>query len=154
MKYLHIAFTLVLFTFANIVFGQKNNEEEGLKKAINALFDGMRKSDSTLMRTAFNPHAILQTIVKTKAGNTEVRNTDLNLFIKSIAKPHAEIYDERIVFTKILIDDALASVWTDYQFYIGDKFSHCGVNSFQLVKMNNDWKIVYLIDTRRKENCN
>lgn len=154
MKYLHIAFTLALFTFANIAYGQKNNEEEGIKKAINALFDGMRKSDSTLMRTAFNPQAILQTIVKTKAGNTEVRNTDLNLFIKSIAKPHAEIYDERIVFTKILIDDALASAWTDYQFYIGDKFSHCGVNSFQLVKMNNDWKIVYLIDTRRKENCN
>lgn len=154
MNYLRIALTLALFTLANIVYGQKNNEEEGIKKAINALFDGMRKSDSTLMRTAFNPQAILQTIVKTKAGTTEVRSTDLNLFIKSIAKPHAEIYDERIVFTKILIDDALASVWTDYQFYIGDKFSHCGVNSFQLVKMNNDWKIVYLIDTRRKENCN
>ncbi|RWU06304.1 nuclear transport factor 2 family protein [Pedobacter chitinilyticus] len=154
MNYLRIAFTLALFTLANIVYGQKNNEEEGIKKAINALFDGMRKSDSTLMRTAFNPQAILQTIVKTKAGATEVRSTDLNLFIKSIAKPHAEIYDERIVFTKILIDDALASVWTDYQFYIGDKFSHCGVNSFQLVKVNNDWKIVYLIDTRRKENCN
>lgn len=154
MNYLRIAFTLALFTLANIVYGQKNNEEEGIKKAINALFDGMRKSDSTLMRTAFNPQAILQTIVKTKAGTTEVRSTDLNLFIKSIAKPHAEIYDERIVFTKILIDDALASVWTDYQFYIGDKFSHCGVNSFQLVKVNNDWKIVYLIDTRRKENCN
>jgi hypothetical protein len=154
MNYLRIALTLALFTLANIVYGQKNNEEEGIKKAINALFDGMRKSDSTLMRTAFNPQAILQTIVKTKAGTTEVRSTDLNLFIKSIAKPHAEIYDERIVFTKILIDDALASVWTDYQFYIGDKFSHCGVNSFQLVKVNNDWKIVYLIDTRRKENCN
>ena len=154
MNYLRIALTLALFTFANMVYGQKNNGEEGVKKAINALFDGMRKSDSTLMRTAFNPQAILQTIVKTKAGTTEVRSTDLNLFIKSIAKPHAEIYDERIVFTKILIDDALASVWTDYQFYIGDKFSHCGVNSFQLVKVNNDWKIVYLIDTRRKENCN
>ena len=154
MNYLRIAFTLALFTLANIVYGQKNNEEEGIKKAINALFDGMRKSDSTLMRTAFNPQAILQTIVKTKAGTTEVRSTDLNLFIKSIAKPHAEIYDERIVFTKILIDDALASVWTDYQFYIGDKFSHCGVNSFQLVRINGQWKIQYLIDPRRKDNCN
>ena len=154
MNYLRIALTLALFTLANMAYGQKNKEEEGIKKAINALFDGMRKSDSTLMRTAFNPQAILQTIVKTKTGTTEIRNTDLNLFIKSIAKPHTEIYDERIVFTKILIDDALASVWTDYQFYIGDKFSHCGVNSFQLVKVNNDWKIVYLIDTRRKENCN
>jgi len=58
------------------------------------------------------------------------------------------------VFAKILIDSQLASVWTDYKFYIGDKFSHCGVNSFQLVKLNDGWKIVYIIDTRRKEGCN
>ncbi|HUH33176.1 MAG TPA: hypothetical protein VLZ28_04430, partial [Daejeonella sp.] len=60
----------------------------------------------------------------------------------------------RITFDQVLIDDNLASVWTSYQFYIGDKFSHCGVNSFQLVKGKEGWKIVYLIDTRRKENCN
>ncbi len=154
MNYLRIAFILILFCATNIVYGQKNGEEEGVKKAVNLLFDGMRKSDSTLIRAAFNQGAILQTIVKTKAGDNEVKSTDLNLFIKSIAKPHPNIYDERIVFTKILIDDGLASVWTDYQFYIGDKFSHCGVNSFQLVKVGNDWKIAYLIDTRRKDNCN
>lgn len=154
MKYLRIALAVMLFTFANIAYGQKNNEEEAIKKAINALFDGMRKSDTTLMRTAFNQGAILQTIVKSKAGATEVRSTDLNLFVQSIAKPHPSVYDERIVFTKILIDGELASVWTDYQFYIGDKFSHCGVNSFQLVKVGSEWKIVYLIDTRRKDHCN
>jgi len=154
MNYLRVAFILILFCATNIVYGQNNGEEEGVKKAVNLLFDGMRKSDSTLIRAAFNQGAILQTIVKTKAGNNEVKSTDLNLFIKSIAKPHPNIYDERIVFTKILIDDGLASVWTDYQFYIGDKFSHCGVNSFQLAKVGNDWKITYLIDTRRKDNCN
>ncbi|WP_343531138.1 hypothetical protein [Pedobacter sp.] len=154
MNYLRFALILALFTFTNTVYGQKNSQEEGIKKAINSLFDGMRKSDSTLMRSAFNQGAILQTIVKTKAGNNEVRSTDLNLFISSIGKPHSSVYDERIVFTKILIDDGLASVWTDYKFYISDKFSHCGVNSFQLVKIGAEWKITYLIDTRRKENCN
>ncbi|WP_113663738.1 nuclear transport factor 2 family protein [Pedobacter nanyangensis] len=154
MKQLRIAFILALFILPHVTYGQKAHEEESIKKAINALFDGMRRSDSTLMRSAFNQGAILQTIVKTKVGATEVRSTDLNLFVQSIAKPHPLVYDERIVFTKILIDGELASVWTDYQFYIGDKFSHCGVNSFQLVKYGNDWKIVYLIDTRRKDHCN
>lgn len=154
MNYLRIALILILFTATTEVYGQKNSEEEGVKNAVNLLFDGMRKSDSTLIRAAFNQSAILQTIVKTKAGNNEVKSTDLNLFVKSITKPHPDIYDERIVFTKILIDNGLASVWTDYKFYIGDKFSHCGVNSFQLVKVGNDWKIAYLIDTRRKDNCN
>ncbi|MFN0255233.1 nuclear transport factor 2 family protein [Pedobacter ureilyticus] len=132
----------------------QNPDEEAIKKTINQLFDGMRKSDSTLIRAAFNKEAILQTIGKTKEGNTIVRNTDLNQFIAGISKPHPDVYDERIAFTKILIDDNLASVWTDYKFYIEEKFSHCGVNSFQLVKTEKDWKILYLIDTRRKENCN
>lgn len=53
----------------------------------------------------------------------------------------------------ILIDGNLASVWTDYKFYIDDQFSHCGVNSFQLFKGKDGWKVIYIIDTRRKENC-
>ena len=132
----------------------QNKEEEAIKKTINQLFDGMRKADSSLVKQAFSEGAILQTIAKTKEGTALVKGADLDSFITSIAKPHPAVYDERIVFTKILIDDNLASVWTDYKFYIGDRFNHCGVNSFQLVKVGDNWKIVYLIDTRRKENCN
>lgn len=154
MKHLTIIFILILSCLSAKLFAQHLAEEEAIKKTINNLFTGMRNADSSMVRSAFNQGAILQTIGKTKDGNGVVRSSDLNAFIASIAKPHPEIYDERIVFTKILIDDQLASVWTDYQFYIGDKFSHCGVNSFQLVKVNDSWKIVYLIDTRRKEKCN
>ena len=42
---------------------------------------------------------------------------------------------------------------TPYKFYVGEKFSHCGVNSFQLVKIRGEWKIQYIIDTRRRQNC-
>lgn len=181
MNKLIIGLALLICTTTKAAFAQ-NNEEEAIKKTINQLFDSMRKSDSTLVRGAFNQGAILQTIGKTKDGNAVVKGSDLNSFVASIAKPHLEIYDERIVFTKILVDANLASVWTDYKFYIGEnhqnltsknnkkdfdssisnkkqtdiqwKFSHCGVNSFQLVKVGDNWKIVYLIDTRRKDNCN
>lgn len=183
MKYLRTVSIMMLLALTNVLYAQQSDEEANIKKTINQLFDGMRKSDSTLVGVAFNKGAILQTIGKTKDGNTLIRTTDLNEFKTIMAKPHPDIYDERIVFTKILIDDNLASVWTDYKFYIGDnhqnltsqknnrkdfdssisnknqseiqwKFSHCGVNSFQLVKTEAGWKIVYLIDTRRKENCN
>ncbi len=56
-------------------------------------------------------------------------------------------------FEVIRIDADLAVVWTPYKFFVGKKFSHCGVNSFQLIKLNGNWKIQYLIDTRRKEGC-
>ena len=38
-------------------------------------------------------------------------------------------------------------------FTLTGKFSHCGVDSFQLVFINGQWKIQCLIDTRRKQPC-
>jgi hypothetical protein len=47
----------------------------------------------------------------------------------------------------------MASVWAPYKFYLGDKFSHCGVDVFQLMKTGDGWKIIYIVDTRRKGDC-
>ncbi|WP_316830589.1 nuclear transport factor 2 family protein [Pedobacter aquatilis] len=138
------------------LFGQKvmaqNPEENAVKQTVNNLFAGMKNGDSTLAASAFATNSILQTIVS-KDGKNAVRTESVADFIKFIGTPHPQKYDERIVFTKILIDGPLASVWTDYKFYIDEKFSHCGVNSFQLVKGDKGWKIVYIIDTRRKDQC-
>ncbi|ARS41767.1 hypothetical protein CA265_19760 [Sphingobacteriaceae bacterium GW460-11-11-14-LB5] len=147
-----VIFALFLCCFATNGFAQ-SDEESAIKKTINNLFTGMKSGDSTLTRSAFAPAAIMQTIAN-KAGKVSVRTESVNDFIKFIATPHQEKYDERIVFTKILIDGPLAAVWTDYKFYLGEKFSHCGVNSFQLVKGDQGWQIVYIIDTRRKDKCN
>ncbi len=145
-------FALFLLFLTTEGFTQ-NDEESMVKKTITNLFTGMKDGDSSLTRGSFAPSAIMQTIVN-KEGKVSVRSESVNSFIKLIGMPHQEKYDERIVFTKILIDGPLATVWTDYKFYLGEKFSHCGVNSFQLVKGDQGWQIVYIIDTRRKEGCN
>lgn len=146
--------TVLLLVMITVSNAQKNNEEEAVKNTINLLFDGMRNSDTTMIRKAFAAKNTMETIAINKEGKAVVRTENVNNFIKSIGVPHPEKYDERITFNKILIDANLASVWTDYKFYIGDKFSHCGVNSFQLFKGDDGWKIIYIIDTRRKDNCN
>ena len=153
MKQIYLLLLIVVLGF-NKSFAQVKTEEDAVKATINRLFDGMRNADTTMLRNAFAAKNTLETIAKTKDGKFVVRTESLANFIKSIGTPHTEKYDERIVFTKILIDANLASVWTDYKFYVGDKFSHCGINSFQLFKGDDGWKIIYLIDTRRKDNCN
>lgn len=147
-----VIFALFLVCFGLQAFAQ-NDEESAIKKAVNNLFTGMKTGDSTLARSAFATGAVMQTIVN-KEGKVSVRNELVDNFIKLIGTPHKDQYDERIEFSKILIDGPLALVWTDYKFYLGDKFSHCGVNSFQLVKGDKGWQIVYIIDTRRKDKCN
>ena len=145
---------LLAFLSFSASFAQTNSEETAIKASINLLFDGMRNADTSMIRKAFAAKNTMETIAKGKDGKYIVRSESSNDFIKSVGMPHPEKYDERIVCTKILIDANLASVWTDYKFYLDDKFSHCGVNSFQLFKGDEGWKIIYLIDTRRKEGCN
>jgi hypothetical protein len=153
MKHIYVFLLPIVFGL-NKSYAQVNTEENAVKKTINLLFDGMRNGDTTMLRKAFATKSTMQTIAKTKDETFIVKTQSVNDFIKGVATPHPEKYDERIVFTKILIDANLASVWTDYKFFIGDKYSHCGVNSFQLFKGVDGWQIIYIIDTRRKDNCN
>lgn len=154
MKKIRLILILAITFCLNNVFAQKSNEEDAIKATINNLFDGMRASDSSMVRKAFAPTIIIQTIGKTKEGKFVVKTQDADGFVKSLGTLSKEKLDERIEFTKILVDNNLASVWTNYKFYFGDTFSHCGVNSFQLFKGEDGWKIIYIIDTRRKDNCN
>ena len=145
-------FFFLLLTLISIKsFAQ--TEEDKVKAPIIQFFDGMRKSDSALIKTSLAPNAILQTIVKNKEGKMLVHTENIQKFITGVTQPHEEVYDERITFDVIRIDADLAFAWTPYKFYVGQNFSHCGVNSFQLVRLNGEWKIQYIIDTRRKDNC-
>jgi len=139
----------VFFILMSSFIQAQTSEEALIKTAVNSLFDGMRTSDSVKINQAFSKTAILQTINK----DGEVKNENVKAFLSNISKVQKGALDERITFSNILIDGSLASVWTPYEFYYQGKFSHCGVNSFQLVKTDNVWKIQYIIDTRRQDNC-
>ena len=127
-------------------------ETAAVKQTITTFFDGMRRGDSTAVRSTLAPGVVFQ-VIANREGKTRVQTEKVAGFLKSVGTPHAEIYDERITFEQVLIDANLASVWTPYQFYLGSTFSHCGYNSFQLVKLAEGWKIAHIIDTKRKEKC-
>ena len=125
-------------------------ETEAVKQTVTAFFDGMRHGDSTAVRRTLAPTAVFHGF-SGQPPRLEIES--INGFLKSVGTPHPEIWDERVQFERVLIDANLASVWTPYEFYLGSKFSHCGYDSFQLVKLADSWKIAHVIDTRRKEKC-
>ena len=139
------------FCSASSISAQENTSQDSIAvaKVIKDMFTAMKTSDTNLLKTCFSSNAVFQTIV-TNNGLTEVKNELVQDFINSIGKQVPGSLDERITIGSLLIDANLASVWTPYQFYFKEKYSHQGVNSFQLVRGTNGWKIQYLIDTRRK----
>ena len=124
-----------------------------MQTVVNNLFTGMRNADPVLLKSAFSDSAILQTISRNKESKILVATESINEFADFISKLKRDSADERIQFETIKIDGPLAIVWAPYNFYFNGKFSHCGVNSFQLVRFDGIWKIQYLIDTRRRTGC-
>jgi len=146
--FLTISLTLLFYSTTTA-----QSTEDSVKAAVNNMFTAMKNADSAGLKNVFSETAVLQTISRTKEGETMVRTEVISEFVSFVGKSTKGDADEQISFGAVHIDGALASVWTPYQFYYKGKFSHCGVNSFQLVRIKGQWKIQYIIDTRRKENC-
>jgi len=119
---------------------------------VHRLFDGMRAGDSAAVRAVFHPAALLATAV-VRQGAPALQVDTLESFIRAVGTPHGEVWDERIHGEEVRIDGPLASVWAEYSFHSGGRFSHCGVDAFQLARGADGWRIIVLSDTRRREGC-
>lgn len=144
-------FVITCLLFSTNVFSQ--TPADSVKRVINKMFTAMKMGDSVMFMQCFADSALLQTVAKSKEGKVSVRSEQIPEFARQIVKLPKGAADERITFDIVKVDADLAIAWTPYQFYYNGSFSHCGVNSFQLVRISGQWKIQYIIDTRRKDNC-
>lgn len=122
--------------------------ESEVMRVVHAVFDGMRRVDSAMVRPLFHPQARLISVA-TRDGVPVVRVESVEDFIRSVGRPRTEVWDERLSNEKVETDGALASVWVDYEFFRGTTRNHCGVDHFLLVKDQGSWRIIELADTRR-----
>lgn len=127
-------------------------ERSAVLATVRRLFDGMRDGDSAAVRATFHPDAFLATTVQ-REGGAALKVDTLEAFIRAVGTPHEAVWDERLRSEEVRIDGPLASVWTEYSFYAGADFSHCGVNAFQLARTTDGWHIIALTDTRRRDGC-
>ena len=155
MRKILVLFFMLLCT-SYILKAQHTEEKAAVKQTIEQFFKGFHKGDTLLLKKTIHKDISAQTTFTSRKGEKVLRTTPnvystLVNFSKNV-KP-TDDYDERLLSYTIHIDGNLASVWTPYEFYNKGTFSHCGVNSFQLFNNNGQWQIVYLIDTRKRNDC-
>ncbi|MCC8358819.1 nuclear transport factor 2 family protein [Salinimicrobium sediminilitoris] len=146
--------TAIFLLLATVVVAQDPIEEDKVQRVVETFFEGFHARDSTIMKSVFHENPVIQTIGRSKTGETVLVREELQKVLKGIVGiPLKTDFKEVLHDYVIKIDGNMANVWTPYSFYMDETFSHCGVNSFQLLKVEEEWKIIYLIDTRRKEGC-
>ena len=137
---------LLIMIFASSVHAQ--NQE--VQKTIEDFFEAFHAKDTVKLKSICSDKIILQSIQENTKGG-KLSDEVASEFYKSIASIPANFnFQEKILSYSIQVDGTMAHAWTPYEFYINDKLSHKGVNAFTLFKENDIWKIIYVIDTRRK----
>ncbi|WP_296382846.1 nuclear transport factor 2 family protein [Winogradskyella sp.] len=150
MKQLVLMFILSIGLNVNA----QKSETENVKAKIIEFFDAFHKQDTTALKSMAKGDIKLQTISVNKEGKTVLQESSYKEFITSIASiPKDQTFEEKLLDFNIQVDGSMANAWTPYEFWFNGSFSHCGVNSFQLIKEGDDWKIIYLVDTRRRKGC-
>ena len=128
-------------------------DERHVLAVVERIFDAMRTRDTAALRAAFVPGASMATTTM-RNGQPVVEQDSVDAFVRSIAAaPPGLLLDERLRDPQVRVSDGLASVWVDYDFYAGERFSHCGVDAFHLARTTAGWQVVQLADTRRREGC-
>lgn len=140
---------LVLSLFAGMPLTAQK-DDKAIKAVINLFFEGLEKGDTVLLKKSCTDAPVMQTYMADRDGKWQVFTEDFSELVAFVGTPAKDKFDEQIEFESILSEPSLASVWTPYKFYLNGKISHCGTNSFQLVKTDEGWKIQYILDTRRK----
>ena len=147
-----ILIVLVLLGVTSVTAQEK--EEAAVKRVVETFFEGFHKQDSVLMKSVLAREVVLQTTGRNKEGKTQFKNEKINRLITSIVSiPDSVSFEEKLTSWSIQVDRTMANAWVGYEFWLNEKFSHCGINSFQLINFDGEWKIIYLIDTRGKAGC-
>jgi hypothetical protein len=126
-------------------------DASGPRAALDQLFLGMRMGNSAVAREVLAPD-VRFAVIEVVDGVTSIESQTLDDFHRSVGVSGGA-WNEQIYDVEVQVDDAMASVWAPYTFYLNGRISHCGINSIELLRDDGGWKITQISDTRRTERC-
>ncbi|HMV83470.1 MAG TPA: MBL fold metallo-hydrolase [Blastocatellia bacterium] len=118
---------------------------------VNQLFAAMRAKDAAAMQALFLAEGQFVATDR-RNGHPARRVFNGESFAKLIVGTKGLLL-ERMYKPEVRVSGDLALVWGRYGFYVDERFSHCGLNSFQLMRTTEGWKIVHGASTIEMDAC-
>lgn len=129
-------------------------EREAVLATVQQFLDAMAERNAEKARPVVFPEGRFFSI-RHKDGAPVIRSFTIEEDIGKWATLD-EAYLERIWNAEVRIHGNLATVWTPYDFHRDGRFSHCGIDAFDLLKTADGWKLtggVYTVETESCPEC-
>ena len=151
LRFVAAAFGLsATFCVSGTALRAQSADHDAAYQVVTRLFDAMRARDTAAMRSAFVANAAMQSLHPQRGVSFE----SIDGWLAGVSRaPAGVVIDERLANPVIKVDGDLASIWVDYWLFVGDRFSHCGVDALLLHRQDGMWRVFSVVDTRRTVGC-
>jgi hypothetical protein len=123
-------------------------DEKAVIDTVQRLFDAMKARDSKLAASVLMPEGRYASVL----DDGSITGATHAEFLTRLSTAKAALL-ERMWNPKVQIHGPIATLWTQYDFHRDGKFSHCGVDAFNLVKTPEGWKIAGFVYTVERTGC-
>jgi hypothetical protein len=142
---------MVLVAPEAVAQSASNPEHAAVTAVVQKLFDAMARRDTVVLRALMLPGSELISFAITDTSSNMRRQSD-SAFVSSLGRGKGVLL-ERFWSPTVLIRGPIATVWTPYDFHVDGKFSHCGVDSFTLVRGTAGWVVSGISYTVERSKC-
>ena len=139
---------LVLATPASAATG---DERRAVLAVVQEFFDALAAKDQNRLMATVVPEGRIS-VQRLRDGKTQLRTQGWADWANSLAQAKEKL-EERMHNPKVRVSGSIASVWTYYTFHRNRAFSHCGIDNFDMAKLDGRWKIVNISYTVQTQGC-
>lgn len=129
---------------------EKHPEHDAVMAVVDQFFEALNTDNQALMASISIDGSHNYSIREKADSSFELRSRQQN---NSELTPNAAKYTERYWDEVVLVNDLMAVFWAPYDFYIDGEFSHCGVDVFDLIKLDGQWKLANSMYTIIRNGC-
>lgn len=126
-------------------------DEKAVLAVAQQVFDGINTRNGDLIRGAMLPDALTVSTL-TRDGVPMIRAGNASQMAEQVASATQDFH-ERMFETTVQIQEGVALVWAAYDFHVDGAFSHCGIDTFSMVRTAEGWKVAALTYTVQQDGC-
>ena len=120
-----------------IARAQSAADRDAVLKTVQAFFDTMTAKDVEGARKILAPQGRFHAM---RMRDGDIRSFSNEEYFAQL-QSEKRTFRERMWNPEVRVHGPIATVWTPYDFWIDGKFSHCGIDAFDLIKTKDGWQL-------------
>ena len=139
MKKKLLIFAALISIGAANASAQQSDDAKAAIDVVNQLFTEMGAANPAGIVALHTPTSDLAAVFK-RDGKSRYQSFSGEAFSKMFTDK-TKLMREEMYAPNVEVHGDWAMVWGRYVFFNGDKLSHCGINQFNLIRIEGTWKI-------------